>query len=375
MANISVEPIIGHLRPYARELVFRYLSESEIKARLKEHTEKLLGHAIDEDTAEAIYQQTAAPLRRSFRLAAEVGSRSVERPKFIVKPLVPRGRLGLLVGDSTEGKTPFTHQLARDIAAGKDFLDYFPCDRPYRVGLVDAESTEEDVKLRLGMQSKRPADFGDRLLIWDGEMAARNGFNLTGKGIAALHDAVTDHRLDVLMLDNVFSLSGGQDVSKQHVVQPILAGLRRITELAQRPGVLLVHHPRKGGRDDRRPSILEPDFTRWLEEESGSYLWVNLTDVRLGIERVEVHGEEVTVFRGRTRVPGAAQEIGPLYLAVDEDAALAAIDRRPQLLEQAGEKMQQALTEFRRMGKFTLAQADQAAARLDISKKTVRRAP
>jgi len=72
----------------------------------------------------------------------------------------------------------------------------------------------------------------------------------------------------------------------------------RVTELPQRPNVTLAHHARKGGKDDNRPSILAPDFMRWLEQESGSYLWVNLTDVRMGLQRVEVREDELTVITG-----------------------------------------------------------------------------
>jgi hypothetical protein len=306
-------------------------------------------------------------------LASDYLSRKLLAPQYIVKPIIPRGRLILLVGNSTQGKTPFICQLARDIAAGNPILDYFPCSGPSNVGLFDAESAEEDITMRLQMQEHRKADIG-KLRIWNSSEIHQGFLSLTQAGLQNMRAIAEDSKLDVLLLDNLFALSGGIDVTKGNLLQPVLSGLRQITHLPHRPSVLLCHHPRKGGREDKRPNILVPDFTRWLEEASGSYLLVNLTDVRLGIERVETHGEELTVFRGRSRVPGEEQDIGPLYLTIDEEHALAAIDHRPQVLEDAGLKINQVLDELRPLDRFTKKEAKKLCARLDVSGKTVLRA-
>lgn len=313
----------------------------------------------------------------TLNTAADYLALPVSRPDYICRPIIPRQRLVFFVGDSTQGKTPFTYQVARDIAAGQAVLDRFTCSSPARVGFVDAESSSEDISLRLKMQDHRKADVGDRLVIRGREQVYSNGLNLTTNGIKKLKDFAGDHQLDLLILDNLFALSGGLDVSKGNFVQPMLSGLKQIMSLPSQPSVWLSHHRRKGPADStRRTTILDPNFMLWLEEASGSLTLVNLTDVRIGLERVEKHGEEFTVLRGRSRVPGNEQDIGPFYLRVDEDHAIATIDHSPQIIEEQGEKVGAILRLLRTLGGFSLKDAIQKGCALPCkpSEKTVRRA-
>lgn len=318
-----------------------------------------------------------APAVPSLNLSSDYLAMPVSKPDYICRPTLPRGRLILFVGNSTQGKTPFGYQLARDVAAGQPVLDQFTCSGPARVGLIDAESSGEDVSLRLKMQEYRKADVGDRLIIRNREQVYPLGFNLTQEGLKKLSGFVFQNQLDLLMLDNLFALSGGLDVSKGNFVQPMLAGLKQITSLPRHPSIVLFHHPRKGGKEDKgRASILDTNFMYWLEEASGSGVLVNLSDVRLGLERVEKRGEEFTVLRGRSRVPGNEQDIGPFYLKIDEDHSLASIDRSPQILESLGEKITEVLALLRSMQEFSMKEAIARGQGLDSkpSDKTVRRA-
>jgi len=94
----------------------------------------------------------------------------------------------------------------------------------------------------------------------------------------------------------------------------MLRALRIVTTLPHRPTVILLHHPKKRDPSLIGRNILNCDFDLWIESLSGSMVFVNLTDVRLGLERLMVNGEEYTIFRGRSRVPGGDQDIGPLFL-------------------------------------------------------------
>lgn len=313
----------------------------------------------------------------SPNLASDYLALPASKPVYLCRPIIPRGRLILFVGGSTQGKTPFGYQMARDVAAGKNVLDYFTCSAPCRVGFIDAESSAEDVALRLKMQEHRRADVSDRLLIRHREQVYKEKLNLSTEGLDNLKTFVSDNGLDFLFLDNLFSLSNGVDFSKANLVQPVISGLKKITDLPYSPSVLLFHHPRKSGKEDKkRASILDPNFSFWLEEASGSGVLVNLSDVRLGLERIEVRGEEVTVFRGRSRVPGNEQDIGPLYLTVDEEHALASIDRSAALIQQQGEKIGDVLDLLRTMRRFSVKDALLRGQALDShpSAKTVRRA-
>ncbi|MFZ0461897.1 MAG: AAA family ATPase [Candidatus Acidiferrales bacterium] len=308
--------------------------------------------------------------------AADYLALPVSKPDYICRPIIPRQRLILFVGNSTQGKTPFISQMSRDIAAGQPVLDRFTCQSPSRVGFIDAESSGEDISLRLKMQEERKADVGDKLIIRNREQVYSEGFNLTAGGLKKLSAFAFENQLNLLVLDNLFALSGGLDVSKGNFVQPMLAGLKQIMSLPRHPSVVLCHHPRKGGTEDNRTTILDPNFMLWLEEASGSGTLVNLSDVRLGLERVEKNGEEFTVLRGRSRVPGNEQDIGPFYLRVDEDHAIATIDRSPQILAEQGEKIAAILTLLRSIGCFSFKDAIRKGCALDVkpSEKTVRRA-
>ena len=163
-----------------------------------------------------------------------------------------------MVANSTQGKTPFGTQLARDIAAGNKVLDYFASGGPCRVGLVDAESPQVDIAKRLKMQGKRVATNyeEENLMIWSSESVHELGISLNTQGREVLESIVSHYEIDVLFLDNLFSLSGGVDVTKANFIQPVLHDLRKITQLPHSPSIVLYHHPRKRARElGREPKL------------------------------------------------------------------------------------------------------------------------
>ncbi|MBZ5615905.1 MAG: AAA family ATPase [Acidobacteriia bacterium] len=313
--------------------------------------------------------------KRHFWYADELVAENIKPPRFVLNPIIPPGRLILGVGDSTQGKTPFGLQLARDVAGRLDFLDYYRhSGEPTRVALIDAESPKEDLSLRLKMQERgRTVNTGKNLLLLDVDEVLRGGLDVTGPGLEMLSQFVRDENIDLLVLDNLWALSGGQDILQARFAQPILHGLRKITRLPNSPSVLLFHHPRKGTDKQKLPDLATMDFARWAEEASGSRIFFNLTDVRFGLQRAEIKGEEFTIFRGRSRVPGCDQDFGPIYLTIDEDHSLASIDRRPEVFELLGDKERQVLHAMRGKIHFGMKEAKEAT-HGDISEKTIRRA-
>jgi len=327
---------------------------------------------VNNSGAHSVTRSAQAPTR--YLRAEELEKSRVAPPAYMVDTLIPRGRLILGVGDSTQGKTPFALQLARDVAGGLDFLDYFKHrNTPSRVALIDAESPKEDIACRLRMQGGgRPVKTEANLLVLGIDEVLGCRFDVTEKGLATMRDFVYEEKIDFLILDNLWALSAGKDITKGNEAQPILMGMRRITRLPHSPTVCFLHHPRKGDRHDL-PDIAQTDFARWAEEASGSRILFNLTDVRFGLQRVETRGEEYTIFRGRTRVPGGDQDFGPLYLAIDEEHSLAQIDKRPIVLERLGDKERQILTCLRNSKQFDVKEARRLM-RGDVCDKTIRRA-
>lgn len=362
------------LASYTRLLVSRKLREDEVVALLLGEARKR-GVDLSEGEAKAFYHAEASTRRDelNFYRPCDLKGVEIQKPEYIVDPILPRRRLILLVGNSTTGKTPFVYQLASEVTSGRDFLGYFPHrGRSCRVAIVDAESPIEDIQLR--RQAQGQDESRDNPIIFDMTQVIEQHLFLDARGIGRLSQFVAAEKIDLLVLDNLWALSAGLDILKAHVVQPILRGLRSITILPHGPSVFLLHHPRKGPREKKqRASILQSDFAHWLEEASGSYVLINLTDVRLGLERVEVRDEEYTIFRGRSRVPGCEQDIGPLYLTVDEEHSLAAIDRRPEAIQDLGDKAARVFGDLRTLcSPFTMQQAYQASGG-SVSRKTVRR--
>ena len=74
-------------------------------------------------TVGLVHPASPAEIEATNHAASEYLAREVRPPEFILKPIIPRGRIILLLGNSTQGKTPFVYQLARDIASGNFFLD------------------------------------------------------------------------------------------------------------------------------------------------------------------------------------------------------------------------------------------------------------
>jgi hypothetical protein len=307
------------------------------------------GQADEGNPSSTNKQEHLSGTERCFYFASELESAEIKPPSYMLDSLIPRGRLILGVGDSTQGKTPFGLQLGRDLAGGLNFLDRYKHNGdPTCVAVVDAESTKEDISLRLKMQRQgRPVNTAENLLVLDVDNVFGSGFDLTAQGIKMMREFVADLHIDFLILDNLWALSGGQDLLTAKVVQPILNGLRKITRLDHSPSVMSFHHPRKTSDKQKLPDLAEGDFARWAEEASGSRILFNLTDVRFGLQRTEKGGEEYTIFRGRSRVPGAEQEFGPLYLTVDEKHSLASIDCRPSIVEMFGPKERKVLEKMR----------------------------
>lgn len=298
---------------------------------------------------------------------------SIETPHYILRPILPRGRLVLLVGDSTQGKTPFCYQLVNDLLGQRDFLDYFPFenDGPVNVAVIDAESLPEDIPFRIRMQrAGRPIQPTGKLRYTDRNSTVELGFNVCDP--TKLIDLVRDERIDVLIIDNLRALSSGADVSKGHIATQIITQLNRLIALPHKPTIVILHHPRKGSAAHPfKCSILDPNFMHWLQELSGSMVWANRTDVRLGLEQVTRNDAEFTVLRGRHRVPGGDQDIGPIYLTIDEQHDLAAIDRSPEMLANLGPKQQEIATKLRLKKKFTRKDAHSYEIKGDTCKRWV----
>ncbi len=280
----------------------------------------------------------ARPEPQSYSLE-ELDKTEIKLPEYVSQHIFPVGRVIGFVGRTGAGKTPCEYQMAGDVVSGRAVLDCFPfcAERPVRVAYFDGEHTVADIKYRLHLQEQvRPISNRQNLIVFDQEKILKDKVSVRPEGFKRLHEILEGLEIDLVFLDNLWSLSGGQNINEGHVLQQILDNARRLTMLPRHPTIVVSHHPRKRDKNkSNNTHITDDDFGLWLEEASGSQVFNNLTDVRCGIETVGDH----TVFRMRTRIPGKRQEFGPLYLLIDEEHQIATLDNSVDLIERASSKI------------------------------------
>jgi len=321
-------------------------------------------------------EESTKPVARAYN-GADLAV-TFKPPTYILRPIIPRGRLILLVGDSNAGKTPFLYQLIGNLLKQKDFLKYFKneTEEPLRIGMIDAESTSEDIGWRKQRQgSEWPESFPVERFVWtDRETTPVLKLDINDN-VKKIQKFVEDNRLDLVILDNLHALSAGANIAKPEVASKIITGLNAILHLPWKPSLLFVHHPRKKpGGEKYKTSILDPDFMSWIQELSGTMVWINRTDVRLGIARIEKNGNEYTVLRGMHRVPGSEQQFGPIYLSIDDDHDVAKISNSPDVLDNLSKKIREIAEQMKKAQRFTRADSIKQPIRCFASKKTVGRA-
>lgn len=153
---------------------------------------------------------------------------------------LPRGQIGLMVGDPSAGKSYFALDLARRVVAGEEMPDGSPAIASGPVLYVDAENRPMVLKGRLGP--------------WRDEERARFYYMLPQEGRMMInfdYEDDTDRFLDtvyevrplLIIIDSFGSISLHGENAKEDV-QRLLSFLTRVSRDYD-CGLLLLHHLRK----------------------------------------------------------------------------------------------------------------------------------
>jgi hypothetical protein len=189
---------------------------------------------------------------------------AMELPKreYIIEPFLPAASLIMIYAIRGLGKTWFALSLAIAITRGESFLGY-AVQRPWRVLYIDGEMTMSDLQDRI--RKLEPAPSPDLLMLPSERLfnEARpinlhdpNDQAAVDRAIAAL--AERNMAPDVIVVDNLSSLSGGVDENDNSQLDNILQWLLSLRHRGV--AVILIHHAGKSGKQrgaSRREDLLD----------------------------------------------------------------------------------------------------------------------
>lgn len=203
--------------------------------------------------------------------------------ELLLEPLEPRqwvlegwlheARTMILFGATYSGKSLLAYQMVGAIARGEGgVVGHSVRGRPRRVGLVMGENDKTELKEVLEVQAAVGGGF-PRGVYLDALLAHKPRLLGTDEGRAYLRRAVRDQGLEVVVLDNLMSLTG-DDLQKSEVAIGAMAGLKMISK---ETGVawVIVAHTRKPGQkgDDASPAGKLYGAHEWLSyADAGVYL-------------------------------------------------------------------------------------------------------
>lgn len=216
-------------------LRMRFAPESEEAPRAENTTHKFTG---------------SKPIELETINAASLAGRPVPFQRWLVEDLIPESNVTMLSGDGATGKSLLALQLAVAVAIGRDWIGLKP--QHGRVVFVSAEDEIEELHRRLDRMVPR-LEALERLTLVplagkDAVIAApmgRDGLLKPTPIFIALRRIIETHRPDLLVLDTLADLFGGDEIKKAHARQfiALLRGLALEFDVT----VLLLSHPSQAG--------------------------------------------------------------------------------------------------------------------------------
>jgi RecA-family ATPase len=186
---------------------------------------------------------------------AELMELDIDPPEMFIDPFIARGGLVLVFAQRGVGKTWFAMQLALSLANGEDFFAWsVPC--PRKILFIDGEMALTDIKYRISRLAGKT--ILDNFRVLPSELLCQKDRYLNiydPVDQALMNSHIEKEGYDVVILDNLSSLSSGRDENSNSDIDPILQFLRQLRHKGL--AVILVHHAGKNGKDQRGASRLE----------------------------------------------------------------------------------------------------------------------
>lgn len=231
----------------------------------------------------------------------------------LIEGLLPERALGLVVGNSGIGKSPYLYQAALCVAAGMPFLGH-PV-RQGRVLYLDFENGlgEVDEIINSLLDHLSLAQAPDNLRLWNLSDSPPNWEQ------SCLAEMVHDVQPALVIVDSITALFPDIEDKNSNATKHYQS-LRKIIR-ENSCSMFGVHHLRKPPKDFTPESLETGQIIRWFHQARGAGALINNCDVRIGMEPptsyLEDAGEEaILATRGFWRVHG---EIPLTYLARSYD--------------------------------------------------------
>ncbi|MDA2925273.1 AAA family ATPase [Acidobacteria bacterium AH-259-L09] len=232
---------------------------------------------------------------------------------YLIKDFLPERSLGLVVGHSGLGKSPYLYQAALCVAAGKPFLGH--AVRQGKVLYLDFENGLGQVAEMIDSLLKHVGlkEAPENLVLWN----LNDSSPKWGQTGYTLRDMVQEVEPDLVILDSITAYHPDIEDTNSTATKVY----QHLRKLIRDTGASIwgVHHLRKPSNNPKfAPVSLETaSIIRWFHQARGAGALINGCDVRLGVDVPTKHtagqGEEIALaVRGFGRVRG---EIPLTYLA------------------------------------------------------------
>jgi putative DNA primase/helicase len=181
---------------------------------------------------------------------------------WLIDRLISTSSLSMVYAERGLGKTWFVLSLALAVVKGENFLDY-QVNRPWHVLYVDGEMSLVDLQSRIkALEPDVPATFvllPSERLFKEAQPLNLHSAEDQESIMSALDDmSAAGVRPDLIIFDNLSSLSGGVDENDNSALDGLLRWLVKLKHHGF--AVLLVHHAGKSGAQrgaSRREDLLD----------------------------------------------------------------------------------------------------------------------
>lgn len=206
--------------------------------------------------------ETGRPLIEFVLTAPELAALEIEPREYIVEPFIATQSMNMMYAKRGIGKTFTAMTLALSVARGEDFFG-FSVSKERRVLYIDGEMPTADLQRRLLALCPSPPE---NLMIVPSEILFRNDrpINLQGdEDRIRVNDLLKtleqqDMRPELIILDNLSSLTGGVDENDNSALDQFLQFLVGIRHAGY--AILMIHHAGKSGSQrgaSRREDLLD----------------------------------------------------------------------------------------------------------------------
>jgi len=235
------------------------------------------------------------PAKRSTRTFDDLRRENEARgDDYVVEGILRPETVGLVVGHSGKGKSPFAYQMALSVAAGVRFLGQRTTSGD--VIVFDFENSNAQIETICVALSKHLSldAVPDTLRLWMPDPST----------VTDPLSVIEQERPILAIIDSLSAWDSGSEEKNSNAT----ITMQKVRDVAKMTGcaIVLVHHLRKLASNPRqRPESLETcDAREWIQSQTrGVSALINASDVRIGVDTCE-HDEEAIVVAGYARVDG-----------------------------------------------------------------------